>query len=419
MGYLRGSIKAPHEDDPKYDDWFSEDQKIKSWFLSSMKPEIMKRFIRLSTSKEIWDSLKIAYFDENDEARIYSFDQVHGEVLQKDPPLGLQASFAYVHREADRKEAMKMEVDKRHSKSHCFELIGYPENWDKTHDPRCNKSRASIAETRNDSDQIADKASAMVSATGRDGKALSTSTSVMNNTWIIDSKATEHMTCDSRQVPSLKTSAHTEVNVANSNVVPVIGEGTVSLTDTMKLDTVLLEEYRSSEVLTRDNTEVLTFNYSPVAKNELYEKQPVQSSRLEYTTPGEEQQSTCYGDQATKKIIKEQQTFLGEEQSTGPTRLGLDNELQPTTYNRTEQQPQQLSGDFPSDGIPNPSMNSSPVNSHNQLSPTPDAIPPRRLPKRINRDEEMLMLMLLEIPYLRCGSTNEHWLLGTGNFLTA
>jgi hypothetical protein len=27
MGYIRGSIKAPNEDDPKYDDWFSEDKK--------------------------------------------------------------------------------------------------------------------------------------------------------------------------------------------------------------------------------------------------------------------------------------------------------------------------------------------------------------------------------------------------------
>jgi len=30
-------------------------------------------------------------------------------------------------------------------------------------------------------------------------------------------------------------------------------------------------------------------------------------------------------------------------------------------------------------------MNSSSVNSHNQSSPTPDAIPPRHLPERINR----------------------------------
>ncbi|KAG5245744.1 Retrovirus-related poly from transposon [Salix suchowensis] len=65
----------------------------------------------------------------------------------------------------------------RHSKSRCFELIGYPDNWDKNRDPLCNKSRASIAETRRDSDLIADTASAMVDTTGRDGKALSTSTS--------------------------------------------------------------------------------------------------------------------------------------------------------------------------------------------------------------------------------------------------
>ena len=105
------------------------------------------------------------------------FDQVRGEILHKDPPLGLQTAYAYVRREADRKEAMKMEgqssepaamaakargssnrTDRggsenkpgqpitgqtnpdrpqgkcphcgmtRHSKSWCFELIGYPEN---------------------------------------------------------------------------------------------------------------------------------------------------------------------------------------------------------------------------------------------------------------------------------------------------
>jgi len=36
------------------------------------------------------------------------YDQVRGEILRKDA-LGLQATYAYVCREADRKEAMKME----------------------------------------------------------------------------------------------------------------------------------------------------------------------------------------------------------------------------------------------------------------------------------------------------------------------
>ncbi|XP_070662311.1 uncharacterized protein [Malus domestica] len=75
MRYLRGSIKAHAKDDPKYDDLFFKDQRIKSWLLSAMKPKIMKRYIRLSTSKDIWDALKTNYFDENDEARIYSLNQ--------------------------------------------------------------------------------------------------------------------------------------------------------------------------------------------------------------------------------------------------------------------------------------------------------------------------------------------------------
>ncbi|KAM2647538.1 hypothetical protein TB1_000770 [Malus domestica] len=82
MGYFCGSIKASAKDDPKYDDWFSEDQRIKSWLLSAMKPEIMKHYIRLSTSKEI---------------------------MCKEPPLGHQAVYAHVRREADHKETMKME----------------------------------------------------------------------------------------------------------------------------------------------------------------------------------------------------------------------------------------------------------------------------------------------------------------------
>ncbi|KAM2495260.1 hypothetical protein ACFX1W_035271 [Malus domestica] len=37
------------------------------------------------------------------------FDQVHGEILRKDPPFELQTTYAYVRHEVDRKEAMKME----------------------------------------------------------------------------------------------------------------------------------------------------------------------------------------------------------------------------------------------------------------------------------------------------------------------
>ena len=54
------------------------------------------------------------------------FDQVRREVLRKDPPLGLQASFAYVRREADRKEAMKMEVDKSEPAAMAAKPMDHP-----------------------------------------------------------------------------------------------------------------------------------------------------------------------------------------------------------------------------------------------------------------------------------------------------
>ncbi|CAL8991731.1 unnamed protein product, partial [Prunus brigantina] len=177
MGYLRGSTKAPSEDDPKYEDWEADDQRVKSWLLSSMKPDLMRQYIRLTTAAAIWKALKTAFLDEQNEVRVYTlsqkasrlrqngrpvstyfgelseifqeldhyskvamhcdtdikvyqeslerqrvylflgglddeFEQVRGEVLRKEPPLGLQGSYAYVRRESDRKEAMKQDGEK-------------------------------------------------------------------------------------------------------------------------------------------------------------------------------------------------------------------------------------------------------------------------------------------------------------------
>ncbi|KAM1515010.1 hypothetical protein ACFX10_014157 [Malus domestica] len=91
------------------------------------------------------------------------------------------------------------------------------------------KSCALVAETKVDSNH-----------TGNDRKALKTSAFVMNSTWIIDSGAIEHMICDSRQVQTLKPSTNTIVSVVNGNVVPIIGDGDVSLSDTLNLDSVLV-----------------------------------------------------------------------------------------------------------------------------------------------------------------------------------
>ena len=80
----------------------------------------------------------------------------------------------------------------------------------------------------------------MVAATDHGGKFLNTFTPVINSAWIVDSGATDHMTFDSRQVSTLRPSSQKIVSTANSNTTPVIREGSLTLTDTLNLDSVLV-----------------------------------------------------------------------------------------------------------------------------------------------------------------------------------
>ena len=77
-------------------------------------------------------------------------------------------------------------------------------------------------------------------ATGNGGKVLTISTLVSNSAWIIDSGAMDHMMFDSRHVSPLKPSAQKFVYTANGSSAPIIGEGSLPLTDALNLDSVLV-----------------------------------------------------------------------------------------------------------------------------------------------------------------------------------
>ena len=80
----------------------------------------------------------------------------------------------------------------------------------------------------------------MAVAAGNGGNVLNISTHVSNSAWIIDSGAKDHMTFDSRQVSPLKSSSQNFVFTANGTSIPIIGEGSLSLTNTLNLDSVLV-----------------------------------------------------------------------------------------------------------------------------------------------------------------------------------
>ncbi|KAG6793053.1 hypothetical protein POTOM_002237 [Populus tomentosa] len=108
-----------------------------------------------------------------------------------------------------------------HTKSRCFELVGYPEWWDHSHDTRKKNSKrpstAAMVETKTE-DDVAEKASALV-LTANNG---------------------DHMTFDSRQVSTLNSSLQKFISTANGASTPVIEEGSVTLTSTLNLDSVLV-----------------------------------------------------------------------------------------------------------------------------------------------------------------------------------
>ncbi|RVW50306.1 Retrovirus-related Pol polyprotein from transposon TNT 1-94 [Vitis vinifera] len=100
-------------------------------------------------------------------------------------------------------------------------------------------SIATVAEIKTKAN-VAEKASVMVAATDHGGKFLNTFTPVINSAWIIDSSATDHMTFDSRQVSPLRSFSQKIVSTANGNTTPIIGERSLTLTDTLNFDSVLV-----------------------------------------------------------------------------------------------------------------------------------------------------------------------------------
>ena len=72
----------------------------------------------------------------------------------------------------------------------CYEVIGYSSQWDYSRNRRSNQGDDK-------------KDSGLLTTTRTPGKALNYA-SALNNTWLVDYGATDHMTFDSRQVTSLQ-----------------------------------------------------------------------------------------------------------------------------------------------------------------------------------------------------------------------
>ena len=92
---------------------------------------------------------------------------------------------------------------------------------------------------------------ANITQPGSVGKANIPSAITKDNTWIIDTGASDHMIRDSSKLQHLHPSSQQVISTANGGTSPITGEGSLVLSNAMTLDTVLVVpslEYNSLSV---------------------------------------------------------------------------------------------------------------------------------------------------------------------------
>nr|KYP39693.1 hypothetical protein KK1_038978 [Cajanus cajan] len=86
-GYLTGATKKPSTDDPTYDNWVTENKRVKSWLIDSMSPPLMQRFICLESAHQIWDAALRTFYDGSDETCLFELNQRSFSTKQHGRPL--------------------------------------------------------------------------------------------------------------------------------------------------------------------------------------------------------------------------------------------------------------------------------------------------------------------------------------------
>ena len=56
LEYIMGKTQPPQDTDASYSTRYAGNRKVKGWLLTSMSPDIMKRYIQLRTAREIWNA---------------------------------------------------------------------------------------------------------------------------------------------------------------------------------------------------------------------------------------------------------------------------------------------------------------------------------------------------------------------------
>ena len=121
--------------------------------------------------------------------------------------------------------------------------MGYPEWWDFTKKPRRKVGQASTATTKTEENPVA------AHTESSNDYGMSNTTHSVNNEWIIDTGATDHMTNDPSKLLTITRPEKQKIKTANGGLAQVTCEGVAQVSSLMNLDTVLVVPSLSSNLL--------------------------------------------------------------------------------------------------------------------------------------------------------------------------
>lgn len=121
--------------------------------------------------------------------------------------------------------------------------MGYPEWWDFTKKPRRKVGQASTATTKTEENPVA------AHTESSNDYGMSNTTHSVNNEWIIDTGATDHMTNDPSKLLTITRPEKQKIKTANGGLAQVTCEGAAQVSSLMNLDTVLVVPSLSSNLL--------------------------------------------------------------------------------------------------------------------------------------------------------------------------
>ncbi|KAA8517356.1 hypothetical protein F0562_017638 [Nyssa sinensis] len=89
LGYLTGKTPQVDESNSAFMKWYTEDAIVKGWLLKTMKPYLLRLFLSIPTTKDVWEGVSQMYYDRSNESQIYELHCKATHIKQGGLPIPL------------------------------------------------------------------------------------------------------------------------------------------------------------------------------------------------------------------------------------------------------------------------------------------------------------------------------------------